>query len=94
MKDLRKSSCLWTLCLLLMQFAGYSQVLYTVGLGKDRSPTVGFRCVKDIDSKNFNDKHLKSIIKVSPPSKGGEIKILIILFYRLRFQSPVDKNQA
>jgi gamma-glutamyl hercynylcysteine S-oxide synthase len=34
-----------------------TQILLMVSPGFDRSPTVGFRCVKDIDSKNFKNKH-------------------------------------
>ncbi len=33
-----------------------TQILLMVSPGFDRSPTVGFRCVKDIDKKNFKDK--------------------------------------
>jgi iron(II)-dependent oxidoreductase len=33
-----------------------TQILLMVSPGFDRSATVGFRCVKDIDSKNFKDK--------------------------------------
>jgi formylglycine-generating enzyme required for sulfatase activity len=33
-----------------------TQILLMVSPGFDRSSTVGFRCVKDIDSKSFNDK--------------------------------------
>ncbi|TAL75030.1 MAG: sulfatase-modifying factor protein [Bacteroidetes bacterium] len=33
-----------------------TQILLMVSPGFDRSPTVGFRCVKDIDSKEFKDK--------------------------------------
>jgi formylglycine-generating enzyme required for sulfatase activity len=34
-----------------------TQILLMVSPGFDRSPTVGFRCVKDIDSKSFKNKH-------------------------------------
>jgi len=34
-----------------------TQILLMVSPGFDRSPTVGFRCAKDIDSKNFRNKH-------------------------------------
>ncbi len=34
-----------------------TQILLMVSPGFDRSPTVGFRCVKDIDSKSFRNKH-------------------------------------
>jgi len=37
-----------------------TQILLMVSPGFDRSSTVGFRCVKDIDSKYFNVKRLKS----------------------------------
>jgi formylglycine-generating enzyme required for sulfatase activity len=33
-----------------------TQILLLVSPGFDRSPTVGFRCVKDVDSKNFKNK--------------------------------------
>ena len=33
-----------------------TQILLMVSPGFDRSPTVGFRCAKDIDSKNFRNK--------------------------------------
>ena len=33
-----------------------TQILLMVSPGYDRSPTVGFRCVKDIDRKNFKEK--------------------------------------
>ena len=33
-----------------------TQILLMVSPGFDRSPTVGFRCVKDIDSKSFRNK--------------------------------------
>jgi gamma-glutamyl hercynylcysteine S-oxide synthase len=36
-----------------------TQILLMVSPGFDRSATVGFRCVKDIDSKNFKDKRQK-----------------------------------
>ncbi|MEI6048107.1 MAG: SUMF1/EgtB/PvdO family nonheme iron enzyme [Bacteroidota bacterium] len=36
-----------------------TQILLMVSPGFDRSPTVGFRCVKDIDSKNIKDKRQK-----------------------------------
>lgn len=36
-----------------------TQILLMVSPGYDRSPTVGFRCVKDIDSRNFKDKRQK-----------------------------------
>ena len=36
-----------------------TQILLMVSPGFDRSPTVGFRCVKDIDSKSFKDKRQK-----------------------------------
>jgi formylglycine-generating enzyme required for sulfatase activity len=36
-----------------------TQILLMVSPGFDRSPTVGFRCVKDIDSNNFKDKRQK-----------------------------------
>jgi gamma-glutamyl hercynylcysteine S-oxide synthase len=36
-----------------------TQILLMVSPGFDRSPTVGFRCVRDIDSKNFKDKKQK-----------------------------------
>jgi formylglycine-generating enzyme required for sulfatase activity len=36
-----------------------TQILLMVSPGFDRSPTVGFRCVKDIDSKIFKDKRQK-----------------------------------
>jgi len=36
-----------------------TQILLMVSPGFDRSPTVGFRCVKDIDSRNFKDKRQK-----------------------------------
>jgi len=34
-----------------------------VSPGFDRSATVGFRCVKDIDGKNFKDKRQKAKVK-------------------------------
>jgi formylglycine-generating enzyme required for sulfatase activity len=37
-----------------------TQILLMVSPGFDRSSTVGFRCVKDIDSKNFKVKRLDS----------------------------------
>jgi formylglycine-generating enzyme required for sulfatase activity len=37
-----------------------TQILLMVSPGFDRSPTVGFRCVRDIDNKNFKDKRQKS----------------------------------
>ena len=36
-----------------------TQILLMVSPGFDRSPTVGFRCVKDIDRKNFKNKRQK-----------------------------------
>jgi formylglycine-generating enzyme required for sulfatase activity len=36
-----------------------TQILLMLSPGFDRSPTVGFRCVKDIDSKSFKDKRQK-----------------------------------
>jgi gamma-glutamyl hercynylcysteine S-oxide synthase len=36
-----------------------TQILLQVAPGFDRSPTVGFRCVKDIDSRSFRDKRQK-----------------------------------
>ena len=33
-----------------------TQIMLLVSPGFDRSPTVGFRCVKDIDGQNFRDK--------------------------------------
>jgi formylglycine-generating enzyme required for sulfatase activity len=36
-----------------------TQILLMVSPGYDRSSTVGFRCVKDIDKKNFKDKKQK-----------------------------------
>jgi len=36
-----------------------TQMLLLVSPGFDRSPTVGFRCAKDIDSKRFKDKRQK-----------------------------------
>ena len=36
-----------------------TQILLLVSPGFDRSPTLGFRCVKDIDRKNFKDKRQK-----------------------------------
>lgn len=36
-----------------------TQILLMVSQGFDRSPTVGFRCVKDIDRGNFKDKRQK-----------------------------------
>ena len=40
-----------------------TQVLLMVSPGFDRSATVGFRCVKDIDGKNFKDKRQKAKVK-------------------------------
>ena len=40
-----------------------TQVLLMVSPGFDRSATVGFRCVKDIDGKNFKDKRQKTKVK-------------------------------
>ena len=37
-----------------------TQILLMVSPGFDRSETVGFRCVKDIDKKNFKDKKYSS----------------------------------
>jgi formylglycine-generating enzyme required for sulfatase activity len=34
-----------------------TQIQLLVSPGFDRSPTVGFRCVKDVDSRNFKSKH-------------------------------------
>ena len=34
----------------------HTQILLLVSPGLDRSPAVGFRCVKDIDKNNFNVK--------------------------------------
>jgi len=36
-----------------------TQILLMVSRGFDRSPTVGFRCVKDVDVQNFKDKRQK-----------------------------------
>ena len=36
-----------------------TQMLLLVSQGFDRSPTLGFRCVKDVDRKNFKDKKQK-----------------------------------
>ena len=36
-----------------------TQMLLMVSQGYDRSSTVGFRCVKDVDVKNFNEKRKK-----------------------------------
>jgi hypothetical protein len=36
-----------------------TQILLMVSQGFDRSPTVGFRCVKDIERRNFKDKRQK-----------------------------------
>lgn len=36
-----------------------TQILLMVSRGFDRSPTVGFRCVKDVDVRNFKDKRQK-----------------------------------
>jgi formylglycine-generating enzyme required for sulfatase activity len=37
-----------------------TQIMLMVSPGYDRSATVGFRCVKDIDTKTFKDKKLKN----------------------------------
>ena len=67
-----------------------TQILLMVSPGFDRSATVGFRCVKDIDSKNFKDKEVSSKVKVHLP-------ITIVIYsnlFLLRLQSPADRNQV
>jgi hypothetical protein len=39
------------------QFVDKTKILLMVSHGFDRSPTVGFRCVMDIEGKSFRDRH-------------------------------------